>query len=290
MHLIYSVEEMQRHAEQQRCAGYKLALVPTMGALHEGHLSLIESAKQHASHITVSIFVNPTQFGPGEDFDRYPRPLENDLQLLNKYGGVDVVFVPPTEAFYSTGTHEHQMWVHAPSLEQHLCGPHRPGHFRGVTTVVTKLFHSCQPHLGVFGLKDAQQFLILQRLVHDLNFGIELVGVPTAREPDGLARSSRNRYLSVEERAQAIVLSKAVEAARRQILEGEQHPQPIVDTMLQILAEAPDANVQYAELVDTKRIQPITQIQAGQEVLAAVAVFFGKTRLIDNAFVQIPAV
>lgn len=289
MQVIRSVEEMQAHAEAQRCAGTTLALVPTMGALHRGHLALVEAAKGRANHVTVSIFVNPTQFGPGEDYERYPRPLDDDLAMLEESGGVDVVFVPPPEAFYPKGVAAHRTWVQAPELEQHLCGSTRPGHFRGVTTVVTKLFNSCRPHLGVFGLKDAQQFLILRRLVHDLNFGIELVGVPTVREPDGLALSSRNRYLNADERAQAVVLSQAVTAARAQLLEGEQHPGAIVDTMRRELAKAPDANVQYAEVVDTETIQPLTRIVPGQEVLAAVAVFFGKTRLIDNTLVQVPA-
>ena len=288
MELIRTVAAMQALADDRRRAGRTLALVPTMGALHDGHLALVEAARQHGDHCTVSIFVNPTQFAPGEDYERYPRTLERDLRTLENLGGVDVVFAPSAEEMYPGGPGPPHVWVTLDGLDAHLCGPHRPGHFQGVVTVVTKLFHSCRPHVAVFGLKDAQQFIILRRLARDLHFGIEIVGVPTVREPDGLALSSRNAYLSPEERTQAVVLSQAVAAARRHIEQGEQQAQTIVETMQAVMAQAADARVQYAEVVSVETVQPVEQIEPGQEVLAAVAVFFGSTRLIDNAFIRAP--
>lgn len=289
MELIRTVDGMQAHAGDARRAGETLALVPTMGALHDGHLALVRAARQRADHVTVSIFVNPTQFAPDEDFDEYPRHLEQDMEALDAVGGVDVVFAPPVEEMYPDGQQAQRVWVDVEELDQHLCGRYRPGHFRGVLTVVMKLFQACKPHLGVFGKKDAQQYLLLRRMAHDLAMDVEVVGVPTVRETDGLARSSRNRYLTPDERAQAVVLSRAVQAARKRILGGEQRPTAIVEAMRHELAQAPDAKVQYAELVDTTTLAPVSELEAGQEVLAAVAVYFGDTRLIDNAFVQVPA-
>ena len=288
MKLIRTVAAMQALAEDRRRVGRTLTLVPTMGALHDGHLALIDAAREHGDHCTVSIFVNPTQFAPGEDFDQYPRMLEGDLHRLEQLGGVDVVFTPRVEEMYPGGKAHQRIWVNVEDLDVHLCGRHRPGHFRGVVTIVTTLFHSCRPHVAVFGLKDAQQFVILRRLVRDLHFGIEIVGVPTVREPDGLALSSRNAYLSPGERAQAVVLSQAVSAARMQVEQGEQRAQAIVETMRERMARAPDARLQYAEVVSVETLQPIERIEPGREVLAAVAVFFGPTRLIDNSFVRAP--
>jgi pantoate--beta-alanine ligase len=242
MEVIRTVQGMQEHAEGQRRAGSTLALVPTMGALHEGHLALVREAMGRAGHVTVSIFVNPTQFGPAEDFDRYPRDLGHDVELLAGLGGVDVVFAPAVEEIYPGGAGAQRFSVGIDELDRHLCGRHRPDHFRGVATVVAKLFNCCRPHLSFFGLKDAQQFVILRRLAREFHFGVEVVGVPTVRETDGLALSSRNRYLRPAERAQAVVAT----------------------------------------------LQPVARIEPGQEVLAALAVFFGETRLIDNAFVQAP--
>ncbi|GIV62587.1 MAG: pantothenate synthetase [Rhodothermaceae bacterium] len=289
MKRITSILDMQAEAAAMRQAGHRLALVPTMGALHKAHLALVEEAHRHADHVTVSIFVNPTQFAPGEDYERYPRPLEEDLAKLRAQGIADVVFVPGVEDMYPDGYDQHRTWVVVEELDRHLCGAFREGHFRGVTTVVTKLFLACKPHVAVFGLKDAQQFLILRRMVRDLNFDVEMIGVPTVREPDGLAFSSRNVYLTPEERSQAVVLSQAVEAARRRVEAGEQRGEALVEAMLQTLAQAPLAQVQYAEVVDTETLQPVERLRPGQEVLAAVAVFFGTTRLIDNAFLRVPA-
>lgn len=288
MQLIHTVRAMQALADERRAAGQTLALVPTMGALHEGHLVLVDEARKHADHLTVSIFVNPTQFAPDEDFDRYPRQLETDRKALESRGGVDVIFAPVLEEMYPDGQAAQQTWVEVEQMEAHLCGRHRPGHFRGVTTIVSKLFHCCRPHIAVFGRKDAQQFIMLKRMVRDLNFGIELIGVPIVREADGLALSSRNVYLRPAERRQAVVLSQAVEAVRTRILEGEQQTAALVETMRQTIAQAPDARIQYTEVVDAATLQSIEVLEPDQEVLAAVAVFFGATRLIDNVFVRVP--
>ncbi len=287
MEVIRTVREMQAHADARRREGRRLALVPTMGALHEGHLALVRTARAHADHVTVSIFVNPTQFGPSEDYARYPRQLEKDIAALEALE-VDVVFAPTVEEMYPGGPEANLTWVYVEQLDAHLCGRHRPGHFRGVTTIVAKLFNICKPHVAVFGLKDAQQFQIIRRMAHDLHYDVELIGVPTVREPDGLALSSRNTYLSPEERKQAVVLAQAVEAARQAIEAGEQRPEAIVEAMRQILARAPLARVQYAEVVDAETLQPVTRIRPGQRVLAGVAVFFGDTRLIDSVFVTAP--
>lgn len=286
--IVHSSREMQRCADAERASGKTLALVPTMGALHEGHLHLVAEAKKRADHVTVSVFVNPTQFGPNEDFDKYPRDLEGDVRKLQEEGGVEVVFAPSAAEVYPGGLPAHT-FVEVEGLDQHLCGAHRPGHFRGVTTVVAKLFLLCKPHLAFFGLKDAQQFLILRRMVRDLPLGVEVIGVPTVREADGLAMSSRNVYLTPEARQQAVVLSQAVAVARARIEAGERHSEAVVEAMRNELGQAPDAVVQYAEVVAAESVQPVAQLVPGQEVLAAVAVFFGTTRLIDNAFVRVPA-
>ncbi len=287
MELIRTVQAMQAKADARRQAGRCLALVPTMGALHEGHLALVDEARRQADHVTVSIFVNPTQFGPGEDFDTYPRLLERDLERLRERGGVDAVFAPSVEEMYPAG--DNLTWVEVGRLGDHLCGAQRPDHFRGVTTIVARLFNACKPHLAVFGLKDGQQFLILRRMVRDLCFDVEMVGVPTVREADGLALSSRNAYLSPTHRKQAVVLSEAVEVARRRIAEGEQRGTLLVEAMREKLAQAPAARVQYAEVVETETLQPVEHLAPGQEVMAAVAVFFGEARLIDNARALVPA-
>ena len=292
MELIRTVDAMQDHADAARAEGDRLALVPTLGALHEGHLALVRRALETADHVTVSVFVNPTQFGPDEDYDEYPRDLEGDREKLEALG-VDAMFAPSVEEMYPYANDEALpgplAWVAVNKLDEHLCGAYRDGHFRGVTTVVTKLFHACKPDVGVFGRKDAQQYVILKRLVEDLLFDIEIVGVPTVREPDGLAQSSRNAYLDPEEREQATVLYEAVTAAETAIEEGEQEAQAVVDAMDAALAEAPDADVQYASVVDAHTLQPVDHLAPGQTVLAAVAVFFGETRLIDNAFVEVPS-
>ena len=291
MERIRTVDAMQTHADAARADGQSLALVPTLGALHDGHLALVRTALEAADHVTVSVFVNPTQFGPGEDYDAYPRDLEGDREKLEALG-VNALFAPSVEEMYpyvdDAALPGPLAWVSVDRLDEHLCGAHREGHFRGVTTVVTKLFNACKPDIGVFGTKDAQQYVILQRMVEDLLFDIEIVGVPTVREPDGLARSSRNDYLDPNERKQATVLYEAVTAAEEAIERGEQEAQSVVRAMENALAAAPDADVQYAEVVDAHTLQPVEHLAPGQEILAAVAVFFGDTRLIDNTFVHVP--
>jgi len=292
MDILRTVDAMQAHADAARADGHPLGLVPTLGALHEGHFALIRRARDEADHVTVSVFVNPTQFGPDEDYDEYPRDLEGDREKLEALG-VDAMFAPSVDEMYPFLDDDRfgqpLAWTDVERLDEHLCGAYREGHFRGVVTVVTKLFHACKPDVAVFGTKDAQQYVIIQRLVEDLLFDIDIVGVSTVREDDGLAVSSRNAYLSDDERAQSTVLYKAVTAAAEAIEGGEQDPQTVVEAMRSILDTAPDAKVQYARVVDAETLQPIERLVPGQEVLAAVAVFFGETRLIDNCFVQVPA-
>ena len=292
MEVFRTVDDMQSHADEARAAGRTLALVPTLGALHEGHLALVRRALDEADHVTVSVFVNPTQFGPDEDYDDYPRDLEGDKKKLDALG-VDALFAPPAGEMYPYADDEALpgplAWVEVNRLDETLCGAHRENHFRGVTTVVSKLFHACKPDIGVFGKKDAQQYVILKHMVEDLLFDLDIVGVPTVREADGLAQSSRNAYLDEEEREQATVLYEAVTAAREAIEGGEQDAKAVVRSMDNILVTAPDAEVEYAEVVDAHTLQSVEHMAPGQEVLAAVAVYFGDTRLIDNAFVQVPA-
>lgn len=289
---LRTVDAMQAHAETARADGDTLALVPTLGALHDGHIALVRRALEEADHVTVSVFVNPTQFGPGEDYDEYPRDLDRDREILEALD-VDALFAPPVDEMYPFAGDDELpsplAWVSVEQLDEHLCGAYRDGHFRGVTTVVTKLLHACKPDIAVFGTKDAQQYVIIQRLVEDLLLDVEIVGVPTVRESDGLAQSSRNEYLTPDEREQAPVLYEAVTAAQEAIEQGEQAAAAVVRAMENELATAPDADVQYAEVVDARTLQPLDRLSPGQEVLAAVAVFFGDTRLIDNTFVQVPA-
>ncbi len=287
MEILRTVAAMQQHADAQRCAGKKLALVPTMGALHEGHLSLVSHAKTLADHVSVSIFVNPTQFGPNEDFGAYPRTIEADLEKLESLGGVDAVFLPGVDDMYPGSQAAHKAWVEVKDLDQHLCGAYRDGHFLGVTTVVTKLFNACRPHLGVFGLKDAQQFLILRRMSQDLNMGIELVGVPTYRETDGLAASSRNIYLSDEQRNEAPALYAGLQLGKAAIEAGEKSPAAVREVVANHIRTNTAGEIQYIEVVDTRDIQPVDTLNGQTEVLIALAVFFGRTRLIDNVFVSV---
>ena len=290
MDRITTVDAMQRFADRVRGSGETIALVPTMGALHAGHLALVREAVDRADRVVVSIFVNPTQFGPDEDYEAYPRDLDEDEAKLRELG-VDAVFAPSVEEMYPNagGPFDDPItWVTVDHLTDHLCGAYRDGHFRGVTTVVAKLLHACKPHVAVFGTKDAQQLVIIRRMVEDLLMDVDIVGVETVREPDGLAASSRNAYLNDDERRQARVLSEAVEAAKARIFDGEQEAEPVVEAMQQAIAAAPDGEVQYAEVVDAHTLQPVDAIRPGDDVVAAVAVFFGDTRLIDNAFISVP--
>lgn len=287
---IDAVPAMQAAAEAARAAGRRLALVPTMGALHEGHLALVRAARAAVGedgHVTVSIFVNPTQFGPGEDFEAYPRTLEADLAALRALGGVDVVFAPTAAAMYPLGLPPLTR-VHVGQLGETLCGTHRPGHFDGVALVVAKLFLACRPHVAVFGQKDAQQLAIIRRMEAELGFGIQIAAHPVVREADGLARSSRNRYLSAAERAQAPVLYEALRAAEAAVASGERDGAALRRLMHARIAEAPAARVQYAEIVHADTMQPAQHLAPG-EYLAALAVYLGTTRLIDNQPIRVEA-
>jgi len=277
---------MQHHANVWRRAEQIIALVPTMGALHDGHLALVQRAKAEADVVVVSIFVNPTQFAPGEDYDRYPRGLERDLALLRPYG-VDVVFAPGVVDMYPFGVSDVHTHVQVSGLTNRLCGAHREGHFLGVTTVVTKLLLACKPHVAVFGMKDAQQFFVLQRMVAELGFDVRLVGAPTVREPDGLAMSSRNAFLSSSDRAKASVIAQSLQQTKSSILAGELEIQPLVRRLAQRIEDAGGV-VQYAEIVETDALTPVTTLHPRRQLLIAVAVFFGATRLIDNVLVTVP--
>lgn len=253
-----------------------LGFVPTMGYLHQGHLSLARAAKQDCSSVAVSIFVNPTQFAPTEDLASYPRDLEKDLALLETVG-VDLVWAPDETIMYPEGF---QTWVTVREVTKPLEGFYRPEHFQGVTTVVTKLFNAVQPERAYFGQKDAQQAVVIQQMVRDLNFPIDIVVCPIVREPDGLALSSRNTYLSPKERQAATILHKALTAAKQAYLAGERDAEKIRQVMYSIFQTEPLANVQYASCADLKTLEELKTISQG--ALLSVAVYIGKTRLIDN--------
>ena len=257
-----------------------VGLVPTMGFLHAGHLSLVEQARQECRSVAVSIFVNPTQFGPTEDLAAYPRDLPRDLALLDS-AGTDLVWTPSPEVIYPAGF---QTWVTVEGVSQGLEGERRPGHFRGVATIVTKLLHACQPQKAYFGQKDAQQAAVIRRLAADLAFPVEIVVCPTVREPDGLAMSSRNTYLDLDERRAATVLYRALEAARGAAAAGERDAETLRRTMLRVLAEEPRAEVQYVSAADPDTLQELDG--PAERALLSMAVFIGKTRLIDNTVVS----
>ena len=278
MKTVSSVKEMGELARSWHKEGKTVGLVPTMGYLHQGHLSLIEAARNNNDIVVVSIFVNPTQFGPNEDYERYPRDLAAD-SLACEQAGVDVIFAPEPREMYP----EHFItYVEPTQLETRLCGVTRPIHFRGVCTVVLKLFNIVQPDNAYFGQKDAQQFFILERMVRDLNLDDKLTlhRMPIIREEDGLARSSRNVYLSQEERQQALCLSRAVAAAERCYAAGQRDSQSIISLMEKEISSSPLARIDYLTLVDTVDLLPVSRIEG--PVLVAMAVYFGNTRLIDN--------
>ena len=252
-----------------------VGLVPTMGYLHEGHLSLIRRAREECDHVLVSIFVNPAQFGPKEDLSRYPRDLERDLRLIEPF--TDVVWTPSTETMYPQG---YQTWVEVEAMTRPLEGAMRPGHFRGVTTVVAKLFNAVQPHKAYFGQKDAQQAAVIRQMVRDLNFPLEIVVCPTTREPDGLAMSSRNVYLDPDQRKAATVLFRSLSAAKDLYEAGERDAEKVRGKMKEVLTTEPLAEVQYVSCADYDSLEELDEIKG--KALLSMAVFIGKTRLIDN--------
>ena len=277
LQIIESATEMQQQALAWRNENKRLGLVPTMGYLHEGHLSLMRLLRPRCDVLVTSIFVNPMQFGPTEDLAQYPRDLQRDLKFCES-AGCDVLFHPAVEGLYPKNFHTH---VEVEHLTETLCGPWRPGHFRGVTTVVCKLFNIAQPHVAVFGQKDAQQVVVIERMVRDLNVPIEIVVGPTWREPDGLAMSSRNVYLSPAERQQAAALYRALTLAERMVGEGERDPAKIILAMKSLIRREVTAPViEYVEIVDRTTLHSTPKI-AGDLVIA-LAVRIGKTRLIDN--------
>jgi len=271
-----TIRDMRAASRAARRTGLRLGLVPTMGALHEGHLSLIRAAKASCQAVAASIFVNPTQFGPNEDLAKYPRPLERDRELLENEG-VDLLFAPPVDEMYPNGT---LTWVMVEDLSDKLDGRSRPGHFRGVTTIVTKLFHAVEPDAAFFGQKDAAQAAIIRRMVRDLNFPVEIVICPIVREPDGLAMSSRNIYLDLQQRKQALVLQRSLLQVKQMDEAGEYNAARLIVAAKEVFVTEPAVRLDYFEIVDPDSLDPVNDVSKG--ALVAVAAFVGTTRLIDN--------
>jgi len=276
MEIITTIRQMQKRSDELRKEGKKIGFVPTMGALHEGHLSLMRQAKLDNDVVIISIFVNPIQFLPGEDYQTYPRNFSKDKELAEGVG-VDIIFYPDVKEMYPE---ELLTFVEVEKLTQGLCGRFRPGHFRGVTTVVSKLFNITKPHTTYFGQKDYQQALVIKRMIEDLNFNIEFVMMPIIRDKDGLALSSRNAYLSNEERKAALVLSQSLQQAKELLDSGERQAEKIISRMNDLIKLEKLAKTQYVEIVDSKTLVPVKIIE--KEILIALAVKIGKTRLIDN--------
>ena len=280
MQVISGVRDMQVSAEGARQQGRRIVLVPTMGFLHQGHLSLMQEGRRRGDLLVMSIFVNPTQFGAGEDYEAYPRDMERDLDLARQ-AGVDIIFAPSAREMYPA---RYQTYVHVEEITKYLCGASRPTHFRGVTTVVCKLFHIVKPHAAIFGEKDFQQLVVIRRMVTDLNLDVEIVGMPTYRERDGLAMSSRNSYLTPPERTAALCISRALQQAAALFGQGERRAEAIVRAARDIIAAEPLAGVDYIALCDTEELNDLVQID--REAVLAVAVKIGKARLIDNVVLK----
>lgn len=276
MEIVTSPLEMQVAAEGFRRKGLSVGLVPTMGYFHEGHLSLMRRARADCDRVVVSLFVNPTQFGPGEDLDRYPRDFDRDRGLAEAEG-VDMIFAPTSEDMYPEG---YATYVEVVRLTEGLCGARRPGHFRGVATVVAKLFNVCRPGAAYFGQKDYQQAQVIKRMAADLDFGIDVKVLPIVREADGLAMSSRNKYLSPDERRQATCLVRALARAQELIGAGETKSDKFKKEMTAIISAEPSARLDYAEVIDPEELTPVTTV--GKGAVAAVAANINQTRLIDN--------
>jgi pantoate--beta-alanine ligase len=282
MKTVRSVAEAAEAAAAARSAGLTVGLVPTMGALHAGHRSLVERARAECGWVAVSVYVNPTQFGEGEDLDRYPRTLDADRAICNA-AGADLVFAPTNAEMYCPN---HTTWVEVGELTTALCGLSRPGHFRGVTTVVSKLFNVFRPDRAYFGQKDLQQVVVVERMVRDLNFGVTIVRCPIVREPDGLAMSSRNKRLSPHERSAAVVLHEALDVFVAKVNEGERSVDPILEAMSEIIIAEPAAELDYLAIVNADTLEDVRELKG--TVAAALAVWMGKTRLIDNVVVTVP--
>ena len=281
--VLKTKKALRTFVEAQQKARRTIALVPTMGALHEGHASLLREARKRADIVVASVFVNPTQFGPNEDFAKYPRTFESDLAVCQKEK-VDAVFAPqPKEMYFD----DRSAWVNEEALSRFLCGARRIGHFKGVCTVVSKLFNLVQPQYACFGKKDAQQLLILERMVRDLDFPIKIVECPLIREKSGLALSSRNKYLSSEEKQEALVLSKSLKAAKEAVAKGKSAAET-KKLIAKIIATSPLAKVDYISVCDRGTLEEVKTFKKGQKILVALAVYFGTTRLIDNVWLTTP--
>ena len=280
MEIAKTIESVRNLVKVSRSQGKKIGLVPTMGALHIGHISLIEAAVKRCEFVVVSIFVNPTQFGPGEDFEKYPRPLDADLEICKK-AGIDVVFAPAQEQMYGA---ENLTWINVEKLTEQLCGQSRPVHFRGVTTVCAKLFNIVEPDIAFFGQKDGQQAIVIKRMVADLNMPLEIAICPTIRQPDGLAVSSRNKYLTKQQKKDAALIHKSLQKCREMIDARVTDSETIIAEMRKILSQAPSIKMEYISIVDSETLQTTDLI--ARQVLAAVAVRIGQTRLIDNILVD----
>ncbi|OCG69538.1 pantoate--beta-alanine ligase [Gilliamella sp. Nev5-1] len=280
MNVVTTIKQVREQVKVWRQAGYSIGLVPTMGFLHEGHQSLMAAAKKDNQKVIVTIFVNPIQFGPSEDLDSYPRDLERD-KIACEQMGVDLIFHPTASEMYMPNF---SSYVDVNNLTDALCGKRRPGHFKGVCTVVTKLFNITQPDRAYFGQKDAQQLAVIKRMVSDLNFDIDIIGCPIVREADGLAKSSRNSYLSESERKAAVCLYQAIECAKEMIKQGEKSVTVIKKAMDDVISNQPLAKIDYIEFVDLASLASINML--AKDSLCALAVYIGKTRLIDNFIYQ----
>jgi pantoate--beta-alanine ligase len=276
MKTLTTIADARRASREMRREGKRIGFVPTMGALHEGHLSLVRAAKSQTDAVAVSIFVNPTQFGPTEDLSRYPRPFEKDCNLLEKEG-VEIIFAPSAEEMYPQGV---VTSVTVEGMSERLCGKSRPGHFRGVTTVVSKLFHILEPDAAFFGQKDAAQLAIIRRMVRDLNMPLEIVGCPIVRESDGLAMSSRNAYLAEDERKAALVLHRTLLRIESEAQQGERRSSRLIELGRQVFCAEPLARLEYVEIVDPDSLEAVENLS--KPALVALAGHVGSTRLIDN--------
>ncbi|NLK52090.1 MAG: pantoate--beta-alanine ligase [Syntrophomonadaceae bacterium] len=282
MEVIRGISRMREFVQEQKLSGKRIGLVPTMGYLHAGHLSLVREALKSCDVVVMSIFVNPLQFGVGEDFEDYPRDLTRDSELAEQ-AGVAAIFAPAVSEMYPSGGY--YSYVDVEKTTEGLCGRSRPGHFRGVTTVVTKLFNIVQPDVAVFGQKDAQQAVVIQRMVRDLNLPLQIVVAPIIREADGLALSSRNVYLNPAEREAALVLYRSLNQAEQLVTAGERNAKVLQETIEKQIKEEPLARIDYIEVVRAEDLQPSEVLQG--RTLIALAVFFGQTRLIDNRIVEV---
>lgn len=276
MKIVRTINELRNYIKTWKRQGYEIGLVPTMGYLHEGHKSLISIASNENSKVVVSVFVNPTQFGPNEDLDKYPRDIERDSKICEA-AGADLIFNPSPEEMYGENF---SGYVNVEGLTDGLCGAKRPGHFRGVSTVVSKLFNIVNPTRAYFGEKDAQQLAVIKRMVKDLNFDIEIVGCPIIREEEGLAKSSRNTYLSEEERMAALILNASLIKAKYALKEGINNADKLIQIISDEVTKEPLAQIDYIEVVYSTSLKPVKNIDG--PILVAIAVYIGKTRLIDN--------